>query len=186
MKKINLTKVSKGTRKTIKIQVINLLKKKIKHQEIANTLDISLQAVRRISSAYKKEGTGCLKEKKRDRKFGEKRQPSPEQEKQIQRIIIDKCPNQLKLDFMLWTRAAVCQLVMDKYGTSITQRNMSGYLKRCGMTCQRPTKKAYFQDNIKLHAFMHETYPGIVEKAQKEDAEIYWGMRQASITRHTM
>lgn len=81
MKKINLTKVSKGTRKTIKIQVINLLKKKIKHQEIANTLDISLQAVRRISSAYKKEGTGCLKEKKRDRKFGEKRQPSPEQEK---------------------------------------------------------------------------------------------------------
>lgn len=175
MEKINLTKVSKETRKTIKRQVINLLKKKMKHQEIADTLDISLQAVRRISSAYKKEGTDCLKEKKRGRKFGEKRQLSPEQEKQIQRIIIDKCPNQLKLNFMLWTRAAICQLVMDKYEISITQRNMSEYLKRWGMTCQRPTKKAYFQDNIKLQAFMHETYPGIVEKAHKEDAEIYWG-----------
>ncbi|MDE7323398.1 MAG: IS630 family transposase [Lachnospiraceae bacterium] len=43
------------------------------------------------------------------------------------------------------------------------------------MTCQRPTKKVYFQDNVKLNTFMHETYPGIVEKARKENAEIYWG-----------
>ena len=76
---------------------------------------------------------------------------------------------------MLWTRAAVCRLVMDKYGISITQRNMSEYLKRWGMTCQRPTKKAHFQDNVKLQTFMHGTYPEIVKKAQKEDAEIYWG-----------
>ena len=175
MEKINLTKVSEETRKVIKKQVINLLEKKIKHQEIADTLDISLQAVRRISSVYKKEGADCLKEKKRGRKFGEKRQLSPEQEKGIQRIIIDKCPNQLKLNFMLWTRAAICRLVMDKYGISITQRNMSEYLKRWGMTCQRPTKKAYFQDNVKLQTFMHGTYPEILKKAQKEDAEIYWG-----------
>ena len=52
---------------------------------------------------------------------------------------------------------------------------MSEYLKRWGMTCQRPTKKAYFQDNVKLNKFMHETYPAIVEQAKKEDAEIYWG-----------
>lgn len=175
MEIINLTKVSAETRKTIKKQVINLLKKKIRHQEIADTLGISLQAVRRISSAYKKEGTDCLKEKRRGRKFGEKRQLNPIQEKEIQRILIDQYPNQLKMNFMLWTRAAVCQLVKEKYGIDITQRNMSEYLKRWGMTCQRPTKKAYFQDNIKLQTFMHETYPEIVKKAQKEDAEIYWG-----------
>ena len=76
---------------------------------------------------------------------------------------------------MLWTRAAVCQLVQEKYGITMTQRNMSEYLKRWGMTCQRPTKKAYFQDNVKLNAFMHETYPAIVKKAKQEDAVIYWG-----------
>lgn len=43
------------------------------------------------------------------------------------------------------------------------------------MTCQRPTKKAYFQDNVKLNTFMHETYPAIVKQAQKEDAVIFWG-----------
>ena len=81
----------------------------------------------------------------------------------------------MKLCFMLWTRAAVCQLIKEKYNITITLRNMSEYLKRWGMTCQRPTKKAYFQDNVKLNRFMHETYPSIVEKAKKEDAEIYWG-----------
>lgn len=76
---------------------------------------------------------------------------------------------------MLWTRAAVCELIHNKYGITITLRNMSEYLKRWGMTCQRPTRKAYFQDNVKLNTFMHETYPAIVEKARKEDAEIYRG-----------
>lgn len=76
---------------------------------------------------------------------------------------------------MLWTRAAVCQLVQEKYGIVITLRNMSEYLKRWGMTCQRPTQKAYFQDNVKLDVFMHETYQSIVKQAKKEDAVIFWG-----------
>lgn len=81
----------------------------------------------------------------------------------------------MKLSFMLWTRAAVCQLIQEKYNITITLRNMSEYLKRWGMTCQRPTKKAYFQDNVKMNTFMHETYPAIVKQAKKEDAVIFWG-----------
>lgn len=151
------------------------MKKHIRHKEIANTLNISLQTVDRISSAYKKEGAKCLKEKKRGRKVGEKRQLTPAQEKEIRNILIDRAPDQMKLSFTLWTRAAVCQLIQEKYGITITLRNMSEYLKRWGMTRQRPAKKAYFQDNVKLNTFMHETYPSIVKQAKKEDAVIFWG-----------
>lgn len=175
MEKISLKSSTKEARTIVKKQIINMLKKGIQHQEIADTLSVKKTYVDHISSQYRRNGKQCLSEKKRGRKKGEKRQLSPEQEKEIQSILIDKYPNQLKMNFMLWTRAAVCQLVMDKYGITITQRNMSEYLKRWGMTCQRPTKKAYFQDNVKLNKFMHETYPDIVKKAQKEDAEIYWG-----------
>ena len=83
MEKINLVKVSAETRTILKKQAISLLKKKKKHSEIAETLNLSLQTVDRISSAYKKEGVKCLKEKKRGRKEGEKRILSPEQEKEI-------------------------------------------------------------------------------------------------------
>ena len=155
MEKINLRSVSVETRQIIKKQVIAQLKKGIRHTEIADSLAISKSTVAKISAAFKAKGSACIKEKKRGRKFGEKRQLSIDQEKEIRQILIDKYPEQLKLSFMLWTRAAVCQLVKEKYGITITQRNMSEYLKRWGMTCQRPTKKAYFQDNVKLNQFMH-------------------------------
>lgn len=57
----------------------------------------------------------CLKEKKRGRKLGEKRQLTPAQEQEIRNILIDKTPDQMKLRFMLWARAAVCQLILEKY-----------------------------------------------------------------------
>ena len=144
-------------------------------RRIAETLGVKLSYVNHISFKYKKAGNSCLNEKRRGRKFGEKRQLTPEQEKEVQKLIIDKTPDQYKMNFMLWTRAAVCKLIKDKYGITITLRNMSEYLKRWGMTCQRPTKKAYFLDNVKLTKFMHEDYPAIAEKAKKEDAVIYWG-----------
>lgn len=175
MEKIDLRHVSRETREIIRKQVVSLLKKGKRHADIAEDLGISKIAVDKISRAYKAKGSACIKEKTRGRKFGDKRQLNPEQEKEIRQILIDKNPDQLKLSFMLWTRAAVCQLIKNKYGITITLRNMSEYLKRWGMTCQRPTKKAYFQDNVKLNTFMHETYPEIVKQAKKEDAVIMWG-----------
>lgn len=92
-----------------------MLKKGITHAVIAETIGISKPAVDKISKAYKAKGSACTKEKKRGRKFGEKRQLSPEQEKEIRQIFIDKNPEQMKLSFMvLWTRAAVCQLIKAK------------------------------------------------------------------------
>ncbi|MBR2696995.1 MAG: winged helix-turn-helix domain-containing protein, partial [Clostridia bacterium] len=74
-----------------------------------------------------------------------------------------------------WTRAAIQQLIKNKYGITVPVRSISNYLDRWGMTCQRPTRMAYSQDDVKLKTFMNETYPAIAAKAKKEGAEIYWG-----------
>ena len=108
-----------------------------------------------------------VKEKTRGRKHGEKRTLTLQQEKEIQRIIIDKCPDQVKIAACLWTRAAIQQLIKNKYGISIPLRSISNYLDRWGMTCQRPTRKAYSQDDVKLKTFMNETYPAIAAKAKE-------------------
>ncbi len=154
MEKISLVSVSPETRKTIKQQVIRLHRKGIKGKEIADTLNLSEFAVSRIVSAFKKEGMKCVNEKTRGRKLGDKRSLSPEQEKEVFKTIIDKYPEQMKLSFALWTRAAIQQLIRDKYGIDVPLRTISNYLERWGMTCQRPTKKAYSQDNVKLKKFM--------------------------------
>ena len=97
MEKIDLRHVSKETRETIRKQVVSLLKKKMKHTDIAEVLNISTIAVDKISTAYRAKGSACIKEKTRSRKFGEKRQLSPVQEKEIRQILIDKDPQQMKL-----------------------------------------------------------------------------------------
>ena len=83
MDTINLLKVSPETRRTIKEQTIRLHAKGKKEAEIADSLNISYQAVSRIVRAYKKEGMHSVKEKTRGRKHGEKRTLTPQQEKEM-------------------------------------------------------------------------------------------------------
>lgn len=175
MDKIDLRTLTEEERTLIRKQVIRLHKKGMKNVEIAEVLNIVKNAVSRTVCSYNKEGVKSIKEERRGRRFGAQRRLSIEQEREIQQIIIDKCPEQMKLSFMLWTRGAIQQLIKERYGIMIPVRSISNYLERWGMTCQRPTKRAYSQDNIKLKTFMEETYPAIATKAKKENASIYWG-----------
>ncbi len=100
---------------------------------------------------------------------------SDKQQQELKRSIIDKTPDQYKMGFMLWTREAISQLAKLKYGVTMPLRSVTDYMKRWGFTCQRPTKKAYFVDNVKADRFMKEDYSSIAKRAMEEDAEIYWG-----------
>jgi transposase len=86
---------------------------------------------------------------------------TPEQEKQIQRLISDKRPEQLKLDFTLWTRAAVMLLIEGEYGLCLPVRSVGEYLKRWGFTPQKPVCRAYEQSPVALQKWLDETYPEI-------------------------
>lgn len=81
----------------------------------------------------------------------------------------------MKLGFALWTRAAVKQLIQQKYGIDMPMRSISNYLNRWGLTGQRPAKRAVSQDDVKRKTFMEKEYPAIAERAKKENAVIYWG-----------
>ena len=65
------------------------------------------------------------------------------QEDTIQRMIIDKRPEQLKMDFHLWSRAAVGQLIEQEFGIELQTRSVGKYLTRWGFTPQKPIKRAY-------------------------------------------
>lgn len=83
---------------------IQLLKSGKTQKEVAEILDIGTHAVWRWNKLYKAKGVAGLQLKQRGRCQGAKRRLTPEQEKEIQRIIRDKYPEQLKLTFALWNR----------------------------------------------------------------------------------
>jgi transposase len=108
------------------------------------------------------------------RKVGSGRRLSEAQEAAIRKLVIDKTPDQLKLPYALWTRESV-QQVIKQQGVKLPIRTVGHYLKRWGMTPQKPQKRAYEQRQPEVQRWLTQDYPQIQARAKREDAEIYWG-----------
>lgn len=113
--------------------------------------------------------------KKRGPKSGVHGLLSRDQEKMISKKIIEKAPDQLKMDYALWTRKAVQELILSETGVALAIRSVGEYLKRWGMTPQKPQKRAYEQRAPEVKAWLEDKYPLIQARAKQESAEIYWG-----------
>ena len=120
-----------------------MLKSGKKQLEVVKLLEVSRAAVGKWWRAYQKEGVNGLQLKKRGRGQGEKRRLTPDQEKGIQKMLIDKTPNQLKLPFALWTRKAVQEAILHHYELRLPIRTVGEYLSRWGFTPQKPIKRSY-------------------------------------------
>ena len=97
MEKIDARTLSPEAQYEIRKQVIRLRKEGFGNRVVAKGLGISESQASRIWVSYKKEGSKSISLKTRGRKKGEKRTLSEEWEKQIQKALIDKTPDQLKL-----------------------------------------------------------------------------------------
>ena len=173
MEKIDARKLSTDAQQQIRYQVIRLRKQGRKHKEISAITGVSRSICSTWWTLYKKGGKKALEIKKRGRPKGTCRTLTPEQEKQLQKEIRDKCPNQMKLPFALWTRIAVQQLIKQLWSIEMPIRTVGEYLSRWGFTPQKPLKKAYKQNPKAVKAWLDEDYPGIAKRAKRENAEIY-------------
>jgi len=100
---------------------------------------------------------------------------SSTQEIEIQQMITDTMPDQLKLDFALWTTKAIKELIEREFSIVIGRRALCNYLKSWGFTPQKPKKRAYEQCSKKVQNWLDQQYPAIKERAKKEKATIHWG-----------
>lgn len=135
---------------------------------------VGYAAAHRWQKAHKEGGVKALRSRKRGRKHGEKRRLSAQQEIRLKRWIIDSTPDQLKLPFMLWERRAVQELVQRRFGVQLPLRTVGEYLKRWGMSCQRPATRFYEQQPKAVRKWLKESYPAIVQRAKQQKAQIQW------------
>lgn len=144
--------------------------------EIGQTVGVHPRTVQYWWSRYQAEGLkSAVEGGKRGTEVGDRRTLSVEQEWAVQLLISEKMPDQLKLSFALWTRAAVRELIHRRFKIEMPIRTVGEYLKRWGFTPQRPLKKAYEQKPELVEAWLKESYPAIAERAKAEGAEIHWG-----------
>ena len=97
------------------------------------------------------------------------------QEKKIQQVVIDRAPEQLKMEFALWNRDAIRQLIEEQFSVPIAVRTVGEYLKRWNFTPQKPVRKAYERSPHAVKKWLEEEYPKIKKQAKTKGAEIHWG-----------
>ncbi len=162
-------------------QVIRMHRKGMAVMQIVEHSGLSWSAVNTAITIYSKAGAEALKPAARGKKLGGGRALSETEEMRLRQIICDKRPEQLKLEFALWSRAAVMQLIERELAIKLSVRGVGNYLKRWGFTPQKPIKKAYEQRPEAVQAWLDEQYPEIEKRAKSEGAEIHWGDETAIV-----
>jgi transposase len=164
-----------------RIAVNAVLKHGMSNAQAAELVAVTPQAVRNWLKVHAKGGASALTARKRGRRQGEQKRLSPEQATAIADLVRDRCPDQLKLPFYLWTRAAVARLIAEHFGILISEKTAGRYLKEWGFTAQKPARRAYQQDPEAVERWIKEEYPAIQVQAKREGAQIQWldesGMR---------
>jgi transposase len=165
---------NKDAQEAIRFKIIDYLRKKIGTQkQCAEIFGLEERSVNRIWNKYQKEGKAALTSKKRGVQGGKKINGG--QAAEVRKLIKDKLPDQLKLPWGLWTREAVQQLILNRYGIELSRWQVGRYLKSWGYTPQKPIRKAFEQKPEKVKQWLNEEFPKIKKRCTKEKGIIYFG-----------
>ena len=174
MKLTDMRKLSPAARQERRMQVIKLRNQGWTYEDIARQLGLSRTGVFDICQRYQAQGEPALQDKRCGRPVGTLRALSADQERETRQLLIDKTPDGLQLDFALWSRPAVQQLIKQRYALKLTLQSVGTYLRRWGFTPQKPVERAYEQCPQSVQRWLNEQYPVIRERARAEGAEIHW------------
>ncbi len=113
MKTIDARRHNQQTQYELRKQLIRLRKRGVSNKNAAEIIGISASHGSTVWQKYPRGGIKTVKPGIRGRKNGSLRTLSPEQETEMQNVLIDKNPMQYKFPFALRTRDAV-RLVIKK------------------------------------------------------------------------
>jgi hypothetical protein len=82
-------------------------------------------------------------------------------------------PTEQNLPSGTWTRQAIAELIERRLGVELTLQGVGKYLRRWGLTPQKPARHSREQDPEEVRAFMEQTLPEAQEQAEEEGATLH-------------
>jgi transposase len=141
--------------------------------EAARVFGVSRQSVHAWYRRWRVGGVRALRSRPRGRP--RRIRLEPHQAATIVRLITDRCPDQVKLPFALWTREAVRDLIAHRCGVRLSVWTVGRYLRRWGFSPQKPLRRAYERDPVAVRRWVRKQYPALRALARQERATIYSG-----------
>ena len=172
--KINGRHLSPQAQEDLRRRVVHAITEQgIGPVEATRVFGVGRTSIHTWMKAYAAGGQPALKARKRGPK--PRSRLAGHEAATIVRMIEDRCPDQLRLPFALWTREAVQQLIAQRTGIEVSVWTVGRYLRHWGFTPQKPLCRAYEQDAAAVRKWLEEEYPVIRRQAKAAKCEIFWG-----------
>jgi transposase len=168
MKHVDMRKLPAAAQEERRRQVIGLRQAGQTYDAIAAQVGLSPTGVFNICQRYAEQGAAGLKTGPRGPEPGYGRFLDAEEEAETRDLIRRHTPDELDLPFALWSRAAVRELIWQRFGVRLAVRTMGSYLARWGFTAQKPLRRAYEQDPAAVRRWQRRDYPAIADRAKAE------------------
>src|SRR5215211_566691 len=162
MRHVDKRKLPAAAQEERRRQVIGLRQAGQTYDAIAAQVGLSPTGVFGICKRFAERGAAGLKTGPRGPGPGHGRFLDADQEAEACDLIRRHTPDELGLPFALWSRAAVRELILRRFGARLAVRTMGTYLARWGFTAQKPLRRAYEQDPA-------------AARAKAERGTIFWG-----------
>ncbi len=172
MKRIDGRKLSIEKLQHLRNTAIELYKLGKTYDESVEILGVSKTTIWKWRKIYK--DNGSLTFKTRGVKAGERSKLLHRQSLILKHILIQNTPEQFDLNYSLWTRQAIKNLIKKQWNIKIHITTVGRYMKKLGFTPQKPIKRAYEQNPKVVKKWLKKTFSEIVDKSIKEGAEIHW------------
>jgi transposase len=141
----------------------------------AQLVGVHRQTVNTWVKRYRERGEeGVLDGRRVSPRRGKGRLTAEEADK-VRAWVVEQAPDQLELPFALWTSRAVRELIERRFAKRLGLTAVQAYLRRWGMTPQKPLVRARQRRPAAIQAWLERDYPAIAKRARAAKAVIYWG-----------
>lgn len=182
MKTRDARQLSQDAQEELRRRAVAMVRGGMTRRDVAELLDVHRETVGDWVRRAAEEGDAALAKRKRGNPTGPVL--SGTRAAQVCNIIREKCPDQLKFPFALWTREAVQHLIRKRFGLDLATTTVGKYLRQWGFTPQKPLVRAYERNPESVRRWMEEEYPAIRARARAESATIWWGDETGLRSRH--
>jgi len=165
--------LDRQTQEAIRLMAIERIREGERPAEVIEAYGFNRTTIYKWINAALRPGVG-IKALRSTKATGRPRSLTPRQEQQVFRWINGRDPRQYGLDFGLWTRAVVVELIEKKFGVRLGLTAVGELLAKLGLTPQKPLQRAYQRDPQAIEKWQRETYPGIARRAKAEGAEVFF------------
>jgi transposase len=164
--------LSPSAQEALRMRAVAALVSGRDREDVAALFKVSLNAVDNWWAKWLAGGREALVAQPRGRRPGDHHVLGAVEQQAVRQAVLDHRPCDLGLAGQLWTRAGVRDLIAKLYRVRLTEQGVGKYLRRWGLSFQRPERRAVEQDPEAVRVWHEERWPAIRARAKAEGGEV--------------